>query len=83
MSAESNSIACAKLIDLKGLSEPRATRQGKQYTVDAAKEPSVLFKDSNGNVREMRFKRNCTFTVTQEKIFYSREDVEIRPGVIK
>lgn len=83
MSGESNSIACAKLLDMKNLQEPRTTKLGKQYTVDASKDPSVLFKDSNGNIREMRFKRNCTFTITIEKIFYNRDDVEIKPGVLK
>lgn len=77
--AESNSIACSKLIEVKGCGEPKVTKQGKQYEIDTTKEPKVVFKDSNGNAREMRFKKNSTFTITQEKILYSREDVEIKP----
>lgn len=77
--SESNSIACSKLIDIKGCDAPKVTKQGKQYAVDASKEPKVIFKDAVGNAREMKFKRNCTFTITQEKILYNREDVEIKP----
>lgn len=79
---ESNSIACSKLIDVRGFQEPKATKQGRQYAVDTAKEPRILFKDAIGNAREMKFKRNCTITITQEKIFYNREDVEIKPATI-
>lgn len=76
---ESNSIACAKLIDIKGCDEPKVTKQGKQYAADTSKDPKIIFKDSNGNAREMRFKKNSTFTITSEKILYNREDVEIKP----
>ena len=79
---ESNSIGCSKLIDVKGCQEPRTTKQGKQYLVDASKDPRILFKDAIGNGREMKFKRNCTITITNEKILYNREDVEIKPAVI-
>ena len=79
---ESNSIACAKLIDLKGCQESVTTKQGKQYIVDTSKEPRIIFKDSNGNAREMKFKRNCTVTITHEKILYNRDDVEIKPAVL-
>ncbi len=81
-STESNSIACSKLIDIRGCEQPKTTKQGKQYTVDTAKDPRILFKDAIGNAREMKFKRNCTFTITQEKIFYNRDDVEIKPATI-
>ncbi|HJU14423.1 MAG TPA: hypothetical protein VJ792_08220 [Candidatus Nitrosotalea sp.] len=58
------------------------TKQGKQYIVDTSKEPRIIFKDSNGNAREMKFKRNCTVTITHEKILYNRDDVEIKPAVL-
>ncbi len=82
MGNESNSIACSKLIEIKGCDEPTTTKQGKQYAVDTSKEPRVIFKDAIGNAREMKFKRNCTITLTQEKIFYNRDDVEIKPATI-
>lgn len=80
---ESNSIACSRLIDLKDCGDPKTTKQGKQYAVDTSKEPRVLFKDGIGNGREMRFKHNCTITITHEKILYNRDDVEIKPATIQ
>ncbi len=80
---ESNSIGCSKLIDIKGCEGPKTTKQGRQYVIDTSNEPKVTFKDSIGNAREMKFKRNCTITITQEKILYNREDVEIKPATIK
>jgi len=82
MSSESNSVGCSKLIDIKDCQGPKSTKQGNQYLVDVAKEPRILFKDSIGNGREMKFKRNCTVTITPEKILYNRDDVEIKPAVI-
>lgn len=79
---ESNSIGCSKLIDVKDCQEPKTTKQGKQYSIDVIKEPRILFKDTVGNGREMKFKRNCTITITNEKIFYNRDDVEIKPASI-
>ncbi|MDE1830408.1 MAG: hypothetical protein KGI25_08805 [Thaumarchaeota archaeon] len=76
---ESNSVGCSKLIEIKGCAEPKMTKQGKQYVVDTSKEPKIIFKDAIGNAREMKFKRNCTVTITHEKILYNREDVEIKP----
>lgn len=76
---ESNSIGCAQLIDIKGCQESKKDKQkGTQYVIDINNEPSVLFKDAIGNKREMKFKRNCTITITNEKILYNREDVEIK-----
>ncbi len=80
--SESNSIGCSKLINVKDCQESKATKQGKQYSIDVTKEPRILFKDTIGNGREMKFKRNCTITITPEKIFYNRDDVEIKPAVI-
>lgn len=82
MSSESNSIGCSKLIDIRDCQGPKETKQGKQYLVDVAKEPRILFKDAIGNGREMKFKRNCTVTITSERILYNREDVEIKPATI-
>lgn len=79
---ESNSIACSKLIEVKGCSEAKMTKFGKQYVVETAKEPRVVFKDAVGNAREMKFKRNCTITITHEKILYNRDDVEIKPATL-
>ena len=79
---ESNSIACSKLIELRGCQESMMTKKGKHYIVDTAKDPRVLFKDGIGNGREMRFRRNSTITITSEKILYNREDVEIKPATL-
>ncbi len=76
--SESNSIACSLLIDLKGCQELKKLKQGTQYSVDSIKEPSIVFKDSVGNKKEMKFKRNCTVTITNEKILYNRDDVIIK-----
>lgn len=79
MSAESNSIACSQLIEVKGCQELKKTKQGTQYSVDFNGDPRILFKDSIGNKKEMKFKQNCTVTITGEKIFYNRDDVTIKP----
>ena len=79
---ESNSVGCSKLIDIKGLDAPKVTKTGKQYTVDTSKEPKIIFKDAIGNGREMKFKRNSTVTITNEKILYNRDDVEIKPFTV-
>lgn len=79
---ESNSIACSKLIELRGCQESKITKRGKQYVVDTINEPKIVFKDGIGNGREMRFKRNCTVTITPEKILYNRDDVEIKPATL-
>ncbi len=76
--SESNSIACSLLIEMKGCQETKKTKQGTQYVIDLVKEPSIIFKDSVGNKKEMKFKQNCTVTVTHEKILYNREDVIIK-----
>lgn len=76
--SESNSIACSLLIDLKGCHELKKLKQGTQYQVDLTNEPSILFKDSVGNKKEMKFKQNCTVTITPEKILYNRDDVTIK-----
>ena len=76
--SESNSIACSLLIDLKGCQEVKKLKQGTQYSVDLTKEPSIVFKDSVGNKKEMKFKQNCTVTITNEKILYNRDDVIIK-----
>jgi fibrillarin-like rRNA methylase len=76
--SESNSIACSLLIDMKGCQEIKKTKQGTQYSIDPTKEPSVIFKDSVGNKKEMKFKQNCTITITHEKILYNRDDVIIK-----
>ena len=76
--SESNSIACSLLIDLKGCKELQKVKNGTQYTVDFASDPSITFKDSVGNKKEMKFKKNCTITITNEKILYNRDDVVIK-----
>ncbi|MDE1727228.1 MAG: hypothetical protein KGH89_08220 [Thaumarchaeota archaeon] len=80
--SESNSVGCSKLIDVRGCQESKPTKQGKHYSVDINNDPRVLFKDTIGNGREMKFKRNSTITITSEKIFYNRDDVEIKPASI-
>ena len=76
--SESNSIACSLLIDLKGCKELQKVKNGTQYTIDLANDPSITFKDSVGNKKEMKFKKNCTITITHEKILYNRDDVMIK-----
>ena len=76
--SESNSIACSLLIDLKGCKELQKVKNGTQYIVDFANDPSITFKDSVGNKKEMKFKKNCTITITSEKILYNRDDVVIK-----
>ena len=76
--SESNSIACSLLIDLKGCKESQKLKNGTQYAIDFASDPSIIFKDAVGNKREMKFKRNCTVTITHEKILYNRDDVTIK-----
>ncbi|MGI0018211.1 MAG: hypothetical protein ACREA1_05840 [Nitrosotalea sp.] len=76
--SESNSIACSLLIDLKGCQELKKLKQGIQYSIDLTQEPSIVFKDSVGNKKEMKFKQNCTVTITPEKILYNRDDVIIK-----
>ncbi|SHO46556.1 hypothetical protein NSIN_30185 [Nitrosotalea sinensis] len=76
--SESNSIACSLLIDMKGCQEIKKTKQGTQYSIDPTKEPTIIFKDSVGNKKEMKFKQNCTITITHEKILYNRDDVIIK-----
>ena len=76
--SESNSIACSLLIDLKGCKELQKVKNGTQYKVDFANDPSITFKDSVGNKKEMKFKKNCTITITNEKILYNRDDVVIK-----
>jgi hypothetical protein len=74
-SSESNSIGCSLLIDLKGCPELKKLKNGTQYVIDIVNDPSIVFKDSVGNKKEMKFKKNCTITITLEKILYNREDV--------
>jgi hypothetical protein len=76
--SESNSIGCSLLIDLKNCSELQKLKNGTQYSIDLTKEPGIIFKDSVGNKKEMRFKRNCTIVITHEKILYNRDDVVIK-----
>ena len=76
--SESNSIACSLLINLKNCKELKKLKNGTQYYIDLANEPSIIFKDSVGNKKEMKFKRNCTVTVTSEKILYNRDEVSIK-----
>lgn len=76
--SESNSIACSLLIDLKGCQELKKLKTGTQYSIDLSNEPSIIFKDSVGNKKEMKFKQNCTITITSEKILYNRDDVTIK-----
>ena len=76
--SESNSIACSLLINLKGCKELQKLKNGTQYAVDFASDPSITFKDSVGNKKEMKFKQNCTVTITNEKILYNRDDVIIK-----
>ena len=76
--SESNSIACSLLINVKGCKELQKVKNGTQYTVDFASDPSITFKDSVGNKKEMKFKKNCTITITNEKILYNRDDVVIK-----
>jgi hypothetical protein len=78
MSTESNSIACSLLINMKGCKELHNVKNGTQYTVDFASDPGIIFKDSVGNKKEMKFKKNCTITITNEKILYNRDDVIIK-----
>jgi hypothetical protein len=77
-SSESNSIACSLLIDLKGCSESKKLKNGTQYAIDIGNDPSITFKDSVGNKKEMKFKKNCTVTITLEKILYNRDDVILK-----
>jgi hypothetical protein len=77
-SSESNSIACSLLIDLKGCTESKKLKNGTQYLIDLTNDPSITFKDSVGNKKEMKFKKNCTVTITLEKILYNRDDVSIK-----
>lgn len=77
-SDESNSIACSLLIDLKGCPKLKNLKNGTQYLIDIANDPSIIFKDSVGNKKEMKFKKNCTVTITLEKILYNRDDVTIK-----
>ena len=76
--SESNSIGCSLLIDLKNCSELQKLKNGVQYSIDLIKEPSIIFKDSVGNKKEMKFKQNCTIVITNEKILYNRDDVVIK-----
>jgi len=78
--SESNSIGCSQLIDLKGCKELTKTNKKIQYSIDFASDPKILFTDAIGNKKEMKFKRNCTVTITSEKIFYNRDDVIIKPA---
>ena len=76
--SESNSIACSLLINLKGCKELQKIKNGTRYTVDFTSDPSITFKDSVGNKKEMKFNKNCTVTITNDKILYNREDVVIK-----
>ncbi len=76
--SESNSIACSLLINLKGCRELKKLKNGIQYYVDLANDPGIVFKDSVGNKKEMRFNRNCTITITNDKILYNRDEVSIK-----
>ena len=76
--SESNSIACSLLIDLKGCRELKKLKNGIQYSIDIANDPGIVFKDSVGNKKEMKFKQNCTITITSEKILYNRDEVTIK-----
>jgi hypothetical protein len=76
--SESNSIACSLLINLNGCRELKKLKNGTQYYVDLVNDPGIIFKDSVGNKKEMKFKRNCTFTMTNEKILYNRDEVTIK-----
>ncbi|MDE1813301.1 MAG: hypothetical protein KGI05_01425 [Thaumarchaeota archaeon] len=75
---ESNSVACSLLINMQGCQELKKLKQGTQYKIDVIQDPSVIFKDSVGNKKEMKFKQNCTITITHEKILYNRDDVIIK-----
>lgn len=76
--SESNSIACSLLINIKGCKELKKLKNGTQYYADLANDPSIIFKDSVGNKKEMKFKRTCTITITNEKILYNRDEVAIK-----
>ena len=75
---EANSIACSLLINLKGCQELKKLKQGTQYQINLTNEPSIIFKDSVGNKKEMKVRQNCTVTITPEKILYNRDDVTIK-----
>jgi hypothetical protein len=77
-SSESNSIGCSLLIDLKGCPQSTKLKNGTQYAIDLVNDPGIIFKDSVGNKKEMKFKKNCTITITLEKILYNRDDVTIK-----
>ena len=77
---ESNSVACSELIELQGCKEIQTTKKGKQYSIDIASSPKILFKDGASTKRQMLFKQNCTVTITTERIFYNRDNVEIKPA---
>lgn len=78
MSSESNSIGCSLLISIQGCKEVKKFKNATQYSVDLGDEPCIIFKDSVGNKKEMKFKRNCTVSLTSEKILYNRDDVTLK-----
>ncbi|MGI0006684.1 MAG: hypothetical protein ACREAR_01660 [Nitrosotalea sp.] len=73
--SESNSVAFSLIINMQGCLELKKLKLGTQYKIDLSNEPSITFKDSVGNKKEMKFKQNCTITITHEKILYNRDDV--------
>jgi hypothetical protein len=77
-SSESNSIACSVLVELRGCPELKKLKNGMKYSIDVVNDPIIIFKDSVGNKKEMKFKKNCTVTITHEKILYNRDDVIIK-----
>lgn len=77
---ESNSVACSQLIELQGLKEIQTTKKGRQYLIDVASMPKIIFKDGSSTKRQMLFKQNCTITIAPERIFYNRDYVEIKPA---
>ena len=77
---ESNSMACSQLIELQGCKEIQITKKGKQYLIDMSSSPRIVFKDGSSTKRQMLFKQNCTVTITPERIFYNRDNVEIKPA---
>ncbi len=77
---ESNSVACSQLIELQGCKEIQTTKKGRQYLIDMTSSPKIIFRDGSSTKRQMLFKQNCTVTITPERIFYNRDNVEIKPA---
>ena len=71
-------VEYTELVDIQGCEELKIDNAGAQYVVNTINQPKVIYNDEDGKRNVMKFKRNCTITVTNRRIFYTPDATEIQ-----